>query len=72
MPSSWAHSKALATVRDLKDYGFDAKWLHKYLELSGPRGVDYAPPDMTSVHGYRWVLHVTLPKLEPASKRRRV
>ena len=50
------------TVRDLKDCGFEASWLRKYLELSGPRGVDYPPPDMTSVHGYRWVLHVTLPE----------
>ena len=46
--------------------------LRKYLELSGPRGIDYAPPELTSVHGYRYVLHVTLPNLEPASKRRRV
>ena len=42
------------------------------VELSGPRGIDYAPPELTSVHGYRYVLHVTLPTLEPASKRRRV
>jgi hypothetical protein len=38
----WAQDEGMreATVRDLKDYGFDAKWLHKYLELSGPRGVE--------------------------------
>ena len=70
----WAQDQGLrdATVRDLKDYGFEATWLRKYLELSGPRGIDYAPPELTSVHGYRWVLYVTLPPLEPASKRRRV
>ena len=42
------------------------------VELSGPRGLDFPPSDLMSVHAIRQVLEVTLPEAEPASKRRRV
>ena len=46
-------------------------WKKEYLELSGPRGIDFPPMDLEAVRGHRWVLHVTVPPAEPASKRRR-
>lgn len=48
-----------------------SNWKKEYLELSGPRGVDFPPMDLEAVRGHRWVLHVTVPPAEPASKRRR-
>ena len=59
-------------VRILTTYGLSASWVHLYLELAGPRDMDFPPPDMDAVHAHRWALKVSVPTVKPASKRRRV
>ena len=60
------------TEAELEGFGFEASWKRERVELSGPRGMDFPPSDLMSVHAIRQVLEVTLPEAEPASKRRRV
>ena len=58
-------------VAMLKEEGLDGVWNHQYTEISGPRGMDYPPDDLTVVHGRRWRLLVTVPNAEPPAKRSR-
>ena len=56
----------------IEGFGFEASWKRERVELSGPRGMDFPPSDLMSVHAIRQVLEVTLPEADHASKRRRV
>jgi hypothetical protein len=70
----WAQCKQMCdeAERELKGYGFAARWAKERFELSGPRGMDFPPMDLGCVYGFRQVLTVELLEAKPAVKRRRV
>ena len=70
----WAQCETMRdeTEAELEGFGFEASWKRERVELSGPRGMDFPPSDLMSVHAIRQVLEVTLPEADHASKRRRV
>ena len=60
-----------AMVAALEATGVTAKFEEKYLELSGPRGMEFPPYELDFVSASRWTLTVKVPDVEPAPKRRR-
>ena len=58
--------------RLISSAGLTTSWIKTRLELSGPRGMEFAPMDLNSVYGHRWTLTVSVPAAEPATKRRKL
>ena len=69
----WSQDATLRNecVSMLSAHGVEGDWKRRSIELSGARGVEFAPMDLESVRGFRYVLSVSVPEAEPASKRRR-